>query len=69
MDAVNREFVFPGRRYALIGLLDPGAPDLAFDRYATVWYLHVTRCEMLSAGAPPFSPPSGPSEAPSLTPA
>jgi hypothetical protein len=69
VDVPSRELVLPGRRYALVALLDPEAPDTGFDRYATVWYLHVTRCEMLSPGAPPFSPSSGTSEAPSPTPA
>ena len=69
VDVRSRELVLLGRRFALIGLLDPEAKDTAFDRYSTIWYLHVTRHEMLSAGPPPFSPTSGPSEAPSPTPA
>ena len=69
VDVPRRELVVPGRRFAVIGLLDPKAPDKAFDRFVTGLYLHVTRHEMLSAGAPPFSPPSGSSEAPSPTPA
>jgi hypothetical protein len=60
------EVVLAGKRFALVGLLDPNAADTAFDRYATIWYLHVTRHEMLSPGVPPFtSPPAGPSESPS----
>ena len=37
----SREVVMAGRRFALVGLLDPGATDTAFDRWAVVWYLHV----------------------------
>lgn len=40
----SRELVLPGKRFALIGLLDPEAKDNSFDRYMTVWYLHVMRC-------------------------
>jgi hypothetical protein len=61
----SREQVFLLRHYAIIGLLDPQATDSIADRYATVWYMHVTRAEMLSPGAPPLPPPDGPSEAPS----
>jgi hypothetical protein len=60
------EVVSVGRRFALVGLLDPGATDTLFDRWAVVWYLHVTRVEMLDAGPPPLNaPPAGPAEAPS----
>jgi hypothetical protein len=69
VDVPSRELVMPGRRFALVGLLDPQTNDTAFDRYVTIWYLHVARHEMLSAGAPPFSPPSGPDQTPSPTPA
>jgi hypothetical protein len=64
----SREVVLPGRRFAVIGLLDPDATDTAFDRWAVVWYMHVTRVEMLSAGSPPFSTPPGPAESPTPTP-
>lgn len=51
------EQVLIGRRYAVVGLLDPAAADASFDRHATVWYMHVTRTEMLAAGPPPFAAP------------
>jgi hypothetical protein len=63
----SQEQVLPLRRFALVGLLDPETTDSAFDRYMTVWYLHVTRHEMLNPGAPPFSPPTGSAETPSPT--
>jgi hypothetical protein len=53
------EVVLAGKRFALVGLLDPNATDTVFDRYTSVWYLHVSRHEMLNPGAPPLSP-SGP---------
>jgi hypothetical protein len=64
VDVRSPELVMAGNRFALIGLLDPAAQDTSFDRYMTVWYMHVTRREMLSAGAPPLTPPPGP-ESPS----
>jgi hypothetical protein len=64
VDVRSAELVMAGKRFALIGLLDPDARDTAFDRYATVWYLHVARLEMLQPGTPPFSTPPGPSETP-----
>jgi hypothetical protein len=57
------ELVLPGRRFALVGLLDPDATDSVFDRWTTVWYLHVSRVEHLSAGAAPFASPPGPPDA------
>jgi hypothetical protein len=63
------EVVIVGRHFAVIGLLDPETTDTAVDWYTTVWYLHVTRHEMLRPGLPPFSPPAGTSETPSSTPA
>jgi hypothetical protein len=64
IDIRHRELVFPGRRFAVIGLVDPEATDTVFDRYMTVWYMHVTRAEQLTAGsAPSFpSPPPTPPE-------
>ena len=64
VDVPSRELVFPGKRFALIGLLGANATDTAFDRYTTVWYLLVTRHEMLNPGAPPFAPPSPGSASP-----
>jgi hypothetical protein len=65
VDVRSQEQVMPLRRFALVGLLDPQATDSSFDRYMTVWYLHVTRHEMLNPGVPPFSPLNGPAETPS----
>lgn len=67
---LSREVVLAGRRFALVGLLDPDATDTAFDRWAIVWYLHVAKAEMLHAGEPPFAaPPAGPAESPAGSPA
>jgi hypothetical protein len=60
----SREVVIPGRRFAVIGLLDPDATDTLIDRWTTVWYMHVTRAEHLLAGQPPFTRPPGPAESP-----
>jgi hypothetical protein len=69
-DVRSPEVVSVGRRFALVGLLDPSATDTLFDRWAVVWYMHVTRVEMLDAGPPPLDPPpAGPAEAPSPAPA
>jgi hypothetical protein len=68
VEVKSREQVMPLRHFALVGLLDPKARDTAFDRYMTVWYLHVTRHEMLGPGTPPFASPAGPAETPSPTP-
>lgn len=54
------ELVFPGRRYAIMGLLDPNAIEEGYDRHTLVWYMHVTRYEALAPGAPPFSSPGEP---------
>ncbi len=64
VDVRSPEVVMPGKRFALVGLLDADANDTAFDRYATVWYLHVARHEMLKPGTAPFSAPPGQSETP-----
>ncbi|MHB1423813.1 MAG: hypothetical protein ACYC3I_11580 [Gemmataceae bacterium] len=69
VDVRSKEVVLPGRRFAVIGLLDPNATDTAFDRWAVVWYMHVTQVEMLGLGAPPFAQPSGPAESPAPSPA
>jgi hypothetical protein len=65
----SKEVVLPGRYYAVIGLLDPDATDTLFERWSVIWYMHVTRVEMLRTGPPPFSPPSGPTESPTPAPA
>ncbi len=64
----SQEVVLPGRRFAIIGLLDPDATDTAFDRWAVIWYLHVTRVEMLGMGPPPFSTPPGAANTPTPSP-
>jgi hypothetical protein len=64
VDVRSSEVVIAGKRFALVGLLDASAADTAFDRYAMVWYLHVTRHEMLTPGSPSFSTPPGQSETP-----
>jgi hypothetical protein len=70
VDVRSPEVVLLLKRFAIVGLLDPNTSDTAYDRYMTVWYLHVTRHEMLSAGSPPFgSPPPSSTESPTPTPA
>ena len=50
------ELVMPGRRYAVIGIVDPATPDAPFDRSAMIFYMHVTRVETLVPGPPPGGP-------------
>ncbi len=57
------EAVVVGKRWAVIGLLDPKGTDTLFDRYAVVYFLHVARTEQLGLGPPPFSS-SGPPQSP-----
>jgi len=66
IEVKSRELVTVGRHWALVGVLDPEAKDTFADRWAIVWYMHVTRVESLTSGAPPLFPPPGP--AGSLTP-
>lgn len=62
----SREMVIPGRTFAVVGILNPSLSDTFADLWTTVWYMHVTRIEMLSPGSPPFTaPPPAPSEQPS----
>jgi hypothetical protein len=65
VDIRSREQVSLLRQFAFVGLLDPQATDTVYDRFTFVWYLQVSRVEMLGPGAPPFAPPGGPTEAPS----
>lgn len=51
------EVVLVSRRFAVVRLLDPDANDTLFERWSVVWYLNVTRVEMLGLGPPPFSTP------------
>src|SRR4051794_34470347 len=69
VDVPSREMVIPGRNFAVVGILDPHRSETLASMWTTVWYLHVSRVEMLTPGAPPFtaSPPAG-SETPSPTP-
>ena len=64
VDVRSPEVVIQGKRFAVVGLLDADAKDTLIDRWATVWYLHVSRFEMLQPGAPPFTAPPGQSETP-----
>jgi hypothetical protein len=57
VDVPTRELVMALRQCAIVGLLDPNAADGSKDWWTTVWYLHVSRVEMLAPGAPPFSSP------------
>ena len=69
VDVRSPEVVLLGRRFAVVGLLDPNATDTLLERWTTVWYLHVARVEQLDAGLPPFAPPPGTAPAGSPTPA
>jgi hypothetical protein len=69
VDVRSQEQVLPLRRLAVVALLDPETIGSAYDRFTIVSYLHVTRVEHLNPGAPPFSPPLGPAETPSPSPA
>jgi hypothetical protein len=69
VDVRSPEQVMVVRHYAVAGLLDPEARDSVYDRHLMVWYMHVTRVEMLTPGAPPGSPPQDPSATPSPAPA
>lgn len=61
VDVPTPEMVIPGRNFAIIGILEPSRSIRLADRWTTVWYMHVTRTEMLAPGAPPFTapPPAG----------
>ena len=61
VDVPSREMVLPGRTFAVIGILDPSRSETLASLWTTVWYMHITRIEMLTPGAPPFTapPPSG----------
>ncbi|MFO0967195.1 MAG: hypothetical protein U0793_16650 [Gemmataceae bacterium] len=66
VDILSPEVVLAGKRFAVVGILDADTRDKAIDRYTTVWYLHVTRHEMLRPGQPPLMPP-GPMGEPAPT--
>jgi hypothetical protein len=69
VDVRSREQVVALRYYAVVALLDPESTDTVYDRHLMVWYMHITRVEMLTPGAPPGAPPQGPSPTPSPSPA
>src|SRR5262245_22204065 len=69
VEVKNPEVVIVGRRFVVVGLLDPGAADTLVDRWTVVWYMHVTRAELLGPGPPPMTQPPGPSESPAPSPA
>jgi hypothetical protein len=52
VDVKRHELVMPGRQYALIGLPDPTAPETLIEWYITVWYMQVTRVELMEPGTP-----------------
>lgn len=64
VDVPSREMVLPGRNFAVIGILDPNLSNTLASRWTTVWYMHVTRTEMLNPGAPPFAAPPAESDSP-----
>jgi hypothetical protein len=68
VDVKSPELVMLGRRFAVVGILDPEVSDSLIDRWTTVWYMHVTRAEQITPGAPPFAAPPGPSESPAPVP-
>ena len=68
IEVKSRELVMPGKQFVVVGLLDPNATETLIDRWTTIWYMHVTRVEMLSPGAPPLTPPQGPAESPTPAP-
>ena len=55
----HQELVFAGRRYAVVGLPDAAYPEASYDRHMIIWYMHVTRTEMLGPGPAPLPPSSG----------
>lgn len=57
VDIITPEIVLAAKQCAVIGILDPDTTDKAFDRWRILWYLHVTRYEMLTPGQPPLMPP------------
>lgn len=57
VDVPSREMVLPGRNFAVVGIPDRGRSERLASRWTTVWYMHVTRVEMLTPGVPPFTAP------------
>ncbi len=69
VDIRSPEQVLLLRQLAVIALLDPQAADMVGNRFMVVWYLHVSKVEMLGPGTPPFAAPGGSAETPSPAPA
>ena len=66
VEVPSREMVMPGKTFAVVGILDPRRSETLASLWTTVWYMHVTRTEMLTPGNPPFAaPPPAGSEVPS----
>lgn len=65
MTVPSREMVLPGRAFAVVGIPEPKRSETLADLWTTVWFMHVSRIEMLNPGSPPFTaPPASPSESP-----
>jgi hypothetical protein len=64
VDVLSQELVIPGRNFAVVGILEPALSQRLANRWTTVWYMHVTRTEMLNPGSPPFASPQPNTEAP-----
>jgi hypothetical protein len=69
VEVKSPEFVWPGRQFATVALLDPTAADTLIEWHTTVWYMHVTRVEQIQPGAQPFTSPAGPAESSTPSPA
>jgi hypothetical protein len=69
VEVKSPEVVLLGKQFAVVGMLDPNARDTLINRWTTVFYLHVSRAEQLTPGAPPLVPPQGPAESPTPSPA
>jgi hypothetical protein len=64
VDVLSQELVIPGRNFAVVGILEPALSNRLANRWVTVWFMHVTRVEMLNPGSPPFTAPPPVSESP-----
>jgi hypothetical protein len=64
VDVLSQELVIPGRNFAVVGILEPALSHRLANRWVTVWFMHVTRIEMLNPGSPPFAAPPPTSESP-----
>lgn len=57
VDIISPEMALPGRRFVVVGILDPKRNDSLSDRWKIVYYMHVTQTELLGPGPPPFAAP------------